>query len=658
MKFYVQVYILLQVTQKKFGTSVGSAGKGLCTITGNVREYVDDENEASIKNVKIELLDKDGKEVQLYDNSDKAIDAIYSDEKGNYQINGIDTASIEIGESGEYITKSKEYTVQFTYGTEEQLRVNPKYNGQDYQAKKGGKPIEAISEKKETSEQIEEIKKKDQEIETEYYEEGKKIDVYFILDCSGSMQTVVEQTKQGLKLLADKVFEKFGDDAKIGLIAYGDYNCFDSNNRVKNEIPLSTKDEYESKVDAALARVKASGNNYNQEAIDLARESIKREGREDSEKYIILIGDGLAYGVTGEEFRQTKEAYEKAKNEEIKLFSLLVGSPWAIKTHWSEIMFSLAGTDWYYSEEENTASVLEFITYQYLLGNREFINNIEYVTESGTKEGNIGREIKLSRGKESVAADDEERRKAVNKYTNIIDNNNGTKIREVFENKNMEEVKEVAENTYMTAKIKIKISGYITRITNVNLVLEERPKNEVSISTEISKIDLVLANGSKLVEHTPENKNKYVFDLGKGSQKMITMDNELKQGATLNVTYRTTIANVGNIDNVTYTLVNYIDPLYSFEEGSMNKDWHTSNAPKEVTTTLTLAKGEKKTIDLTLKRIVTTGASDEYNNTVEIKAYKSDEGRRIYQTTPYNKEENEKDIAIADMLSIVPPTGL
>lgn len=222
----------------------------------------------------------------------------------------------------------------------------------------------------------------------------------------------------------------------------------------------------------------------------------------------------------------------------------------------------------------------------------------------------------------------------------------------------MAEVKEVAENTYMTAKIKIKISGYITRITDVNLVLEERPKNEVSISTEISKIDLVLANGSKLVEHTPENKNKHVFDLGKGSQKMITMDNELKQGATLNVTYRTTIENVGNVDNVTYTLVNYIDPLYSFEEGSMNKDWHTSNAPKEVTTTLTLAKGEKKTIDLTLKRIVTTGASDEYNNTVEIKAYKSDEGRRIYQTTPYNKEENEKDIAIADMLSIVPPTGL
>lgn len=210
----------------------------------------------------------------------------------------------------------------------------------------------------------------------------------------------------------------------------------------------------------------------------------------------------------------------------------------------------------------------------------------------------------------------------------------------------------------MIAKTKIKISGYITRITDVNLVLEERPKNEVSISTEISKIDLLLSNGSKLVEHTPENKNKFVFDLGKGSQKMITMDNELKQGATLNVTYKTTIVNIGNIDNVTYTLVNYIDELYYFEEGNINKQWHIGSTPKEVTTTLTLAKGEQKTIDITLKRIITTSASDEYNNTVEIKAYKSDEGRRIYQTTPYNKKLDEKDTAMADMISIVPPTGL
>lgn len=414
----------MQVAQNKFGTSVGSAGKGLCTITGNVREYIDNENEASISNVKIELLDKDGKEVQLYDNSGKAIDAIYSDEKGNYQINGIDTANIEIGESGEYLTESKEYTVKFTYGTEEQLRINPKYNGQDYKTKKKEKTIEVEAKEKETSEQIEEIKKREEEVKTEYYKEGQKIDVYFVLDCSGSMSTVVRQTQQAFEAIANKIFETYGDDARIGLIAYGDYRQSKGHEQkhVIKELPLVNKDEYEKNGKGAVAALIAKGQNYNQDAIDLANSSLKTEGREDSEKYMIVIGDGLAYDPKPR-YKETKEAYQRAKNDGVNIFNLLVGLAWGIKSDWDQIMDSFADTDWYFSEGENTADVLEYVCYQYLLGNREFINNIEYVTESGTKEGNIGREIKLSRGKESIAVEDEERRKAVNKYTNIIDNN-------------------------------------------------------------------------------------------------------------------------------------------------------------------------------------------------------------------------------------------
>ena len=237
------------------------------------------------------------------------------------------------------------------------------------------------------------------------------------------MSLAVEQSKEGLKNIASKVFEKYGDDARIGLITYGGYydgtrrikrkeETLDANTRfqdrirtVKKELPLTSQAECCGKIAEALDGLRATGGNYNREAIELAREAILDEGREDSEKYIILIGDGVA------EVEGTKNAYKKASNEYgINMFSLLVGDKGIIKKYWDNIMNSLAGTDWYYSEEENTAKVLEFIAYQYILGNREFINNKEYITENGTEGGKVGTEVKLAKGKASIVGDDEERR--------------------------------------------------------------------------------------------------------------------------------------------------------------------------------------------------------------------------------------------------------
>lgn len=421
------------IIHSAFGPSVGSANKGIGMIEGNVKEYIDVENENAISNIKIELFDQDENEIQLYDNSGKEIDGIYSDENGNYQINGIETAQIRINEKGEFVTDSISYIVQFTYGSEEQLRINPKYNGQDYESKKDDRNIEVKIEEKDTLKQIEEVKNKEEEIEKEYYKEGQKIDVYFILDCSGSMKTVVEQSKEGLKNVANKIFERYGDNARIGLITYGgiereekkaiNWNIKSENEyrNVEKEFELVAQDEYNKKIEETLQDLDASGANYNPKAIDLARDAIISEGRKDSEKYIILIGDGVAFN-REEEFNETKEAYEKACNEEIKMFSLLVGDKEIIKRYWEKILYSLAETDWYYSEDENTSEVLEFITYQYILGNREFINNKEYITENGEKDGNVGTEVKLSNGKASIVSDDEERRKEVNRYTSCIDN--------------------------------------------------------------------------------------------------------------------------------------------------------------------------------------------------------------------------------------------
>ncbi len=414
--------------------------------------------------------------------------------------------------------------------------------------------------------------------------------------------------------------------------------------------------EYLTQLDSILPKLEALSVNYNEYAIAKASTLLSVDGRKDSTKYIIQIGDGVAYAFEPK-FEKTKIEYKKALDNGINIFNVIVGNPDTISHWWDSIMMSFAGTDWYYSKEDYTDIVLEHVVYQYILGNKEIANNKDCLTEDGSQNGQVGTSLSITNNGKSIASDDTKRRSEVNQYTNKIDHELGTKIKNVFEDYNTSELAEVAEHTYMTAKVKLTISAYITKVHGVDLVLEERPKNEVSISKDISKIEVILANGSKLIDHTPNHKNNSVFDLGKGSQKMITMDHEIKQGALLNVTYTITLKNTGQVDSVTYTIADYLDPIYSFQS-NFNRQWSITEDGKKAITSITLNPNEEAKIDIVLSKMLNTTSTDEYNNEVEIIEYKSNSGRRIYHTIPENKEANECDLAKADMLSIVPPTGL
>ena len=639
--------------------SIGNVGNGLCRIAGNVREYISETENANIENIKIELLDSDENKIQLYDSNGNPIDCIYSDANVNYQITGIETPFVGINENGTNVIEEKEYIVQFTYGTKEQLQINSKYNGQDYQTKsEEGSSPSISSDKKDSLEDLKEIVKSESEIE-EQYNEPQNLDIMFIMDCSGSMTTVVNQAKQSLIPIADKLYAKYGNDVRMGIITYGgrySSKLDDINMGLLDIVPLCNYSEYIPQLKSIIPKMQALSVNYNEYAIAKASLILSTDGRKDSTKYIIQIGDGVAYAYEPK-FKETREEYVKALNKGINIFNVIVGNTDTISYWWDDIMMSFAKTDWYYSKEDYTDIVLEHVVYQYILGNKEIVNNMECVTEDGTKNGQIGTSLSISNNGKSVAKDDKKRRAEVNQYTSKIDHELGTKIKNVLEDNNMSEVEEIADNTYMIAKVKLNVSSYVTKVQGVDLVLEERPKNEVSISKDISKITVALANGSKLITHTPNDKNKYVFDLGKGSQKMITMDNEIKQGALLNVTYTITIKNTGQVDSVTYTIADYIDSNYSFES-KLNPSWTITENGKKAITSITLNPNEEAKVDIVLTKILSTTGTDEYNNEVEIIEYKSNSGRRIYHTIPENKKSNECDMAIADMLSIVPPTGL
>lgn len=231
------------------------------------------------------------------------------------------------------------------------------------------------------------------------------------------------------------------------------------------------------------------------------------------------------------------------------------------------------------------------------------------------------------------------------------------KINDVFDNNSNTYIDEIAQGTNMIAKINIKIDDYVTKIEGVNLVLKEREKNEVKISKSISGIKVILSDRSILIDHLESNPSKYVIDIGNKNQKLISIDDEIKHGATLEVTYAIVVKNIGKIDNVTYTLVDYVDEDYHFNKSNnLNKEWNTG-MNNTVITNVTLNSGEEKNISITLTRLLDIHGTDEYDNIIEIKDYSSVAGRRIYYTIPENKEELESDIAIAEFLAIIPPLG-
>lgn len=83
---------------------------------------------------------------------------------------------------------------------------------------------------------------------------------------------------------------------------------------------------------------------------------------------------------------------------------------------------------------------------------------------------------------------------------------------------------------------------------NIDFGIVERPRQSVETTKEISHIKLKLANGQVLVEGDPRTDNMNYVTYPQGGSLKIEVDNEIIEGATLDVTYEIQIANKSELD--------------------------------------------------------------------------------------------------------------
>lgn len=109
-------------------------------------------------------------------------------------------------------------------------------------------------------------------------------------------------------------------------------------------------------------------------------------------------------------------------------------------------------------------------------------------------------------------------------------------------------------------------SGRLYEFKDIDLGLQERPKAQLTISKEITNAKVILANGSVLFDAsgratnvTWHNKTTHEYGyngklmtqpkVNRGSQQvLLTMDEELMHGANINITYKISVKNVGEVD--------------------------------------------------------------------------------------------------------------
>lgn len=130
-------------------------------------------------------------------------------------------------------------------------------------------------------------------------------------------------------------------------------------------------------------------------------------------------------------------------------------------------------------------------------------------------------------------------------------------------------IKKHANYTQMTAdsyEISMDFSDKSDIEKILNLGLQEIPERNIEVTNQVDNIVVKLANGRKIIDMNM-GLNQNVQEI-KDKLFNIYMDEEIMQGATIEVTYRINISNIGDVD----TLYSYVE--YATEEEKRN--WYTA----------------------------------------------------------------------------------
>ncbi|MBQ9297582.1 MAG: VWA domain-containing protein, partial [Clostridia bacterium] len=504
------------------GSGTGAGGIGTYngtgygnTIEGNVWEDIKDktkttsdgryisngikeENEPKIDDVKVELI-------EIIRGKGKVAEVLLEEKTvttGNQAL--LTKKAISKGAYRFSHLTGGEYRVRFTYGLEEQLEKDIKYNGQDYQAR--------------TSSEIMDRDK----LGNSY----SNAEIVIAIDNSNSMNG----TKMNLaKTSATKLIEQLR--AKLPGIKIAVVNF---NNRAYTIGNVGTSIQ---NINNGIGNLRAGG----ETAIGLGIEEGKGKFTDVDKKVMVIITDGQETVQTEEDvIRQI----ETLRTNKVELISILTGK--------SENIFGIEGRARYGEVYElvDTNSI-----YNKVVG--EIYEKIIKDTEV-EKDRSLGRDIEGDLTKEARGEISEGTRAWQMNYFSDMNYTKGAMldietINGIADKKERKQnIKEIANKTWMKAETKHVMfsAGNIgeDKIHEVNQALIERPRQKLELTQEITSIKVTLSDGKVIID-TEKGLNKNVMGLGvAGAPVSIYMDEEVMMGAEVEVRYKLFIENAGEVD--------------------------------------------------------------------------------------------------------------
>lgn len=271
------------------------------------------------------------------------------------------------------------------------------------------------------------------------------------------------------------------------------------------------------------------------------------------------------------------------------------------------------------------------------------------------------------------------------------ENTNIEELKEKFRKIGYSEEKTLDNNTSECALICYTDWFYVTNPTNkkyAGIVLKERDKFSIETTSEINAFKIMLSDGQVLAEWTKgssQNVNNVLTTSDNGAF-VVTMDNELRYGATIYIEYNITLKNNSNIDCEEFTIISGNDLKYNEEAKLLtdsnvtNKDigWKSVNNVSDyvsVSLNSSLSKGNYVQLQDSLQagdsktyRVITSELLDAdctYYDVTEIVEYKNIEGRRNFNSSGekilagsyWHEGITEADTGISQALLIMPPFG-
>ena len=508
-----------------------------------------DKGEKKINDVKVELIEvvinkETGKEIEILRKTASGTDYYRTGE--DIRVDG-QTVDIQDGEYKFLKLETGTYRVKFTYGDEYQLTKDLTYNAQDY------KTLSL-----DTSYQ-------------EYYE--PKLEVMLMLDTSETMKTDNKGylMRTGITPLIDKLYKNI-QTVKIGAYMFSE-PAGGGNSAVNLTERPSANNLHNLFVDDAI--------NKGATLSDTIEDALNKFSRDAAGKVIVIMTDGYM-----KQSEKDKAALEKAEKQGVKVITIACSTDeWDASTFGTEanptagILYNIRHKNCtqYVSEVALEDILLEFertlpnladakdveYSYSYYIQNALFEDiysrkhNIDYsstMTNDNAEVLHIENIKNLQKELEKEQKKTEENRD--NELIQALQTDIATRIKKLAENTKVIAITPNRNITFLANK---------ERTENVNLGLVERPKVEFKIEEKVSNIQIKLANGETIID-TAKGLTQNVQEM-RNDKFLIYMDEEIMQGATINIEYKFTVTNNGNVDTLgdyfTYDMFNEEETNYA-----------------------------------------------------------------------------------------------